>query len=191
MRQRRRWLAMLIAIIMVLSAGNVSLTTAYAVNTADSTYTTYTYDDVTFLKSIGNESAEGTDKNCTSMQGMVATEDYLYVAKVNSGNVYSIIVQYDVENGTTKTLKYYPSLDPDATAAGLDAAGHCNDMTTYTYNGNKYMVTASTYHPTSSPSFFCLTSFLLDEENAALRFTGYYNLTRANNAGETVVRFLP
>ncbi|MBQ8814909.1 MAG: hypothetical protein IJZ85_10500 [Lachnospiraceae bacterium] len=181
MPRRIKWIACLLPLLVG------ALVYANHLTEKDTAYTTYTYSDVTFLKSIPNRNAYGTGERCTGMQGMAATEDYLYVVKIKGTNTYAVIFQYDVEKGTRKTLKYYPGIDATEQAA-LDIVQHCNEMTVFTQtDGNKYMLTANGYHPeASSYPGPCLTKLLLDEENAAIRFAGYYNLTRINDEGETV-----
>lgn len=149
-------------------------------------YVTYTYTSAEFLESIADEKAYGTNSKCTSMQGMESTEQYIYAAKQTS-NEYAVIVQYDPANDTQRTMTYYDSLEATE-QTGLDSVSHCNDMAVYTdVDAQQYMLTAATYHPNSSSSAGpCMTQLLLDEENAALRLAGFFNLTRINDTGKTV-----
>ena len=147
-----------------------TLSAADIVSTLASDVKTYT--DVGSLLVAVPDTTSGT-----SMQGMTATENYIYVAKQKSNNTASV-GQYNMTTGEYKTMEYYTSTDA-TTAAVLNNVKHCNDMTTHTYDGQTYLITANAYNPndTSYPSP-CLTSFLLDEENGKMYFTGYYNLTR-------------
>lgn len=149
-------------------------------------YVTYSYSSGTFLETIADEKAYGTDVKCTSMQGMESSEKYLYAAKQKS-NEYAIIVQYDPATDTQRTMTYYDSPDT-AEQTGLDSVSHCNDMAIYMdTDGLQYMLTAATYHPNSSSNACpCMTQLLLDEENATLRLAGFFNLTRLNDKGKRV-----
>ena len=149
-------------------------------------YVTYSYQSADFLESIADEKAYGTNVKCTSMQGMESSDKYIYAAKQKS-NEYAIIVQYDPESDTQRTMIYYDSLDAPG-QTGLDSVSHCNDMAIYTDTDNlQYMLTAATYHPNSS-SYACpsMTQLLVDEENAELRLAGFFNLTRIDDNGKSV-----
>lgn len=148
-------------------------------------YVTYPYKSATFLISTPDERAYGTTMECTSMQGMEASERYLYVAK-HKDNQYANVYQYDPVSGEQKLMHYFDS--PEATEeTALDCVRHINDMAFYTDGDEQsYMLTASTYHPLSnkyaSPS---LTQLLVNEEDATLTLTGFFNLKRINDAGQS------
>lgn len=149
-------------------------------------YVTYPYKTAEFLESVPNEFAYGTAIECTAMQGMAASDNYLYVAK-QKNNQYANIYQYDPDTDTLVLMEYYDSLDATEQAA-MDCISHANDMTIYTDSDNlQYMITAATYHPNSGDyPGPCLTQLQLDEENGTLRLAGFFNLKRINDAGESV-----
>lgn len=149
-------------------------------------YVTYPYKSLTFLSSTPDDNAYGTMNGCTSMQGMEASEHYLYVAK-HASNEYANVYQCDPSTGEQKLMHYYSSPEASEESA-LDCVRHINDMAFYMDSDQKqYLLTASTYHPLSenyaSP---CLTQLLLDEEEASLTLTGFFNLKRINSDGESV-----
>lgn len=149
-------------------------------------YVTYPYKTTEFLESVPNDLAYGTAIECTAMQGMAASDNYLYVAK-QKNNQYANIYQYDPDTDTLILMEYYDSLDA-AEQTAMDCISHANDMTIYTDSDNlQYMITAATYHPNSGDyPGPCLTQLQMDEENATLRLAGFFNLTRINDAGESV-----
>lgn len=144
-------------------------------------YVTYTLDDAVFLESIKDAKAYGSETSCTSMQGMAASDHYIYVAKQQNDET-AIFVQYDPENDTQKNLTYYNSLEASEEST-LDSLGHCNDMTVFTDADGEQYILASRLSKT-----LCLTRLKLDEEEGVIRLTGYFNLIGLNDSGETVNR---
>lgn len=147
-------------------------------------YVTYPFEAAEFLVAVSDTPAYLSGVNCTAMQGMAASEDYLYVAK-QKNNQYATVFQYDPEMDTLVLMEYYDS--PEATEqTALDCISHVNDMTIYTDLGQQYLITSATYTPDSEEyPGPCLTQLLLDEENAALRLAGFFNLKGINDAGES------
>lgn len=148
-------------------------------------YVTYPQKSASFLLSTPDERACGTTMECSSMQGMESSENYLYVAK-HKDNQYANVFQYDPVSGKQTLMKYYNSLDSTEETA-LDCVRHINDMAIYKDSDQmSYMLTAATYHPGSSkyasPS---LTQLQLDEEHATLRLAGFFNLKQTKASGES------
>ncbi len=144
---------------------------------------TYHYRNCDFLSSVPNDVAFGTDTKCTAMQGMAASEQYLYVAKQRDDR-YANFYQYDVRTGNRRLMTYYPTMIADKEAA-IDCVGHCNDMVVYD-DGSRYLLAATARTRDSSPSLPCLTRFILNEETGSLRLCGFYDVVTRNEWGSKI-----
>lgn len=155
-----------------VSPDNVSLPQIY----------TFDYYDSAFLSSTPDKKAPGTDVTCTAMQGMAASERYVYTAK-QKNDQYANIFQYDTVTGEHKMLTYFPTILATESSP-IDNIAHVNDMDVYDdADGSRYLVAATARTPNSSPARTCLVRFLLDEDEATIRTKGYYNLVTYNQLG--------
>ncbi len=112
-------------------------------------YKTYTDADMTFRFEVGTKYL-GDGSKCTSMQGLCATTDMLYVAKINSANNRCAFVQINAKTGAQTSMNYYSSLSASSPSA-CNTAGHANDITvkSVSENGgsNNYMYVATMESP--------------------------------------------
>ena len=143
---------------------------------------TYDYYDSTFLGCTPDKKAQGTNVKCTAMQGMAASERYVYTAK-QKDDAYANIFQYDTVTGENILMTYYPTIVA-SDSAPIDNVAHCNDLDIYDdADGSRYLLAATARTPSSSTSRACLVRFLLDEKNATIRTKGYYNLVTYDQLG--------
>ena len=142
----------------------------------------YNYYRSEFLHTTPDEKAYGTDVKCTAMQGMAASEAFIYTAK-QKDEKYCNIYQYSLQTGKQKLMTYYPGPLAD-TPAAVDTIAHCNDMDIYDdADGTRYLLAATAQTPDSLPGITCLVRFALDEDNAVIRPAGYYDLIHYNQWG--------
>lgn len=142
----------------------------------------FDYYSSTFLSSTPDKKAPGSNVTCTAMQGMAASERYIYTAK-QKDDQYANIFQYDTITENNKMLTYFPTILATESSP-IDTVAHINDMDVYDdADGSRYLVAATARTPDSSPARTCLVRFLLDEEDATIRAKGYYNLVTYNQLG--------
>ena len=142
----------------------------------------FDYYSSTFLSCTPDKNAPGSNVTCTAMQGMAASQRYIYTAK-QKNDQYANIFQYDTVTKENKMLTYFPTILATESSP-IDTVAHINDMEVYDdTDGSRYLLAATARTPESSPARTCLVRFLLDEEDATIRAKGYYNLVTYNQLG--------